>query len=452
MLRLDNPSQEPEAIEALNHFFTRLIFCYYAEDTNIFEKDIFTQHIETYTEYDGTNVDTELDKIFDVLNKSKRDDITKQYNTFPYVNGGLFKGKYNLPKFSPRARRLLIECGKIDWCHINPDIFGAMFQGVMDPEIRHELGAHYTSVTNIMKVINPLFMDDLRKEFEKCKGSEKKLQALQHRISEIKIFDPACGSGNFLITAYKELRNLEMDILEEMSLASHEKGNKKAGTHFSCFSLITVNSFYGIELNPFAVELAKLSMWLAEHQVNIKFQGKFGVATPMLPLRNSAQIVAANACRINWEEVCPKGEKDEIYILGNPPYIGSTWQSAEQKSDLSFNLKSDFKNYKNLDYISCWFYKGALYIQEYIISLAFVTTHSICQGEHVPLLWKQMCHLTEIHFAYVSFKWTNSAVNKAGVSCNIVGLINKRSGSNCYIYTEHGRKSVNNINPYLIEG
>jgi hypothetical protein len=442
IIRIDNPSKEPEAIDALNHFFTRLIFCYYAEDTGIFEKDVFTHHLEVHTDYDGSNTSSELRHIFKVLNTANNKNYTAPLQKFPYVNGGLFEHDYEVPVFSARARRMLIECGKIDWKRINPDIFGSMFQGVMDEEVRHELGAHYTSIPNIMKVINPLFMDDLREEFEKCKGSEKKLKELQQRISKIKIFDPACGSGNFLIIAYKELRHLEMDIIDGIG--------KISGPQLGCLSFMTVDHFYGIEINAFAVELAKLSIWLAEHQMNVEFQDKFSVTVPSIPLKDSARIVAANACRIDWEEVCPKAENDEIYILGNPPYLGFSIQNSAQKNDLKNTFPKN--DYKRLDYISCWFKLASNYIEGIRASFSFVSTNSICQGEQVSLLWPLLLAdgQLEISFAWQSFKWTNNAQYKAAVICIIIGVRN-RSDRPKYLINDHLIRQVKNINPYLIE-
>ena len=444
LIRIDNPANDSLCIDTLNHFFTRLIFCYYAEDTGIIPKDSFTHHIENYTEYNGTNVEVELKAIFDTLNTANNKHLPNQLQVFPYVNGGLFSDDYAIPNFSSRTRRMLIECGKIDWKNINPDIFGSMFQGVMDEEVRHELGAHYTSVPNIMKVIDPLFMDDLREEFEKCKGSEKKLAKLQKRISQIKIFDPACGSGNFLIIAYKEMRKLEMQIIEQMSKDS-------SGSYLGCFSQLTVDHFYGIEISPFAVELAKLSLWLAEHQMNVAFKDKFAVVIPSIPLKNSAQITCANACRIDWEDVCPKGKEGDTYILGNPPYLGSSMQNKDQKKDKE-SIFNHIKGYKDLDYIACWFFMASKYITNVSPSrFAFVSTNSISQGEQVAIFWPIIFEFNlEIGFAHKDFKWTNNAVAKAGVTCVIIGL-RKASNEPKFIFTKHKTK-IKNISPYLMEG
>lgn len=449
IIRLDNPNKELEDIDALNHFFSRLIFCYYAEDTGIFEnKGAFTNYIEHYTDYDGSNTAEALRDIFNTLNTQGRSSTINTLKVFPYVNGGLFEQDYKVPIFSSRARRMLIECGKINWAKINPDIFGAMFQGVMDDDIRHELGAHYTSIPNIMKVINPLFMDDLREELKQAceyKQKSKKIEGLQKlhdRIGSIKIFDPACGSGNFLIMAYKELRYLEMQIFE----AVHDVTG--AGQELGAFSTIEVSQFYGIELNPFAVELAKLSMWLAEHQVNMEFQRKFTTPIPSIPLRDSAHIVVGNACRVDWEDVCPKNEDDEIYILGNPPYLGARVQNSFQKEDVK-SAFHDNKIHKDADYISCWFILASTYIKGHSARFSFVTTNSICQGDHVGVLWPIIFSQDlEIFFTYEGFKWSNNAKQKAGVTCVIIGIRNPIKQAK-YIYKGKIRQQASNINGYL---
>jgi hypothetical protein len=435
---MDDPIRAPEAVDELNHFFSRLIFCYYAEDTSIFEKNAFTNYIENYTDHDGSNTADALRDIFKTLSTSSRNGTLNNLKVFPYVNGGLFEDDYEVPAISSRSRRMLIECGRITWAKINPDIFGSMFQGVMDDDIRHELGAHYTSVPNIMKVINPLFMDDLREEFEKCRRNSKRLLKLQQRISEIKIFDPACGSGNFLITAYKELRHLEMDIIEAI------------GGQLGCLSLMSVDQFHGIEINPFAVELAKLSMWLAEHQMNLEFQMKFTVAVPSIPLKSSARIVVGNACRVDWDDVCTKRDGSEIYILGNPPYKGARVQTKSQKHDLEHCFCGDPK-FKDADYISCWFLKVARYLTDGNYA-AFVTTNSICQGDHVDLLWPLIYGKgIEIFFACESFKWKNRARSNAGVICTIIGLRPVENAKK-RIYSPHLNTTVKNINSYLLDG
>lgn len=435
----DNPDFDRHA---LNVFLSRILFCLFAEDTNIFSDNAFTDYIHTHSEKDGSDLHDKIKEIFDILDSRDRSGINEQLKQFPYVNGGLFKDHYEIPQFSAKSRRMLIDAGRLDWSDIHPDIFGSMFQAVIDPEMRHDLGMHYTSVTNIMKVIRPLFLDKLEEEFAKCKGNQKKLRKLQNRIADLKIFDPACGSGNFLIIAYKELRKLEMKILEEL---------KKFGN--VPMSQMTVQQFYGIEYDDFACEVAVLAMWLTEHQMNLEFESKFNRTIPSLPLRDGAKVVHGNACRIDWESVCPKNEKDEIYILGNPPYLGSKVQSIEHKSDIKF-VFSSYKNFKDLDYICCWFYLATQYVHRFSAEFAFVTTNSICQGNQVALLWPKLFENDiEISFAYPSFKWTNNAKNKAAVICSVIGLRNSTSTKKqCRIFTSATYKIVDFINPYLIAG
>ncbi len=356
---------------------------------------------------------------------------------FPYVNGGLFRNTHAAPVFTNRSRRMLIEAGSLQWSDINPDIFGSMIQAVVTPEHRGGLGMHYTSVPNIMKVIEPLFLNELQEEYQAAKGNKKKLEELLKRIWKVKIFDPACGSGNFLIIAYKKLRELEMDIFKEL------------GTF--AFSEIDLDSFYGIELDDFAHEVATLSLWLAEHQMNQVFKARFGDVKPALPLKQTGNIVHGNACRVDWETVCPKNDGDEIYILGNPPYLGSNFQSNNQKEDL-LNCFNGVSGIKNLDYISCWFILASNYIKNSIHRFAFVTTNSICQGEQVPMLWPKIFNLDiEINFAYKSFKWKNSAKENAGVTVIILGLTCKQNVKTKYIIDGNTRIIVNNVSPYLID-
>jgi type I restriction-modification system DNA methylase subunit len=437
-IKKDNPDTSAEFSHNLNIFFSRLLFCYFAEDTNIFEDNQFSHAIESHTRGDGSDLDEYLNRLFWILNtpKDNRGDIPNFLNAFPYVNGGLFKEGIPCPKFTSKSRQLLIDSGDSnDWSAINPDIFGSMFQAVISPEHRGGLGAHYTSVPNIMKVIEPLFLNELKDEFENANGNEKKLRELLHRISKIKLFDPACGSGNFLIIAYKELRRLEMQILKELGGLA--------------FSGIHLNNFYGIELDDFAHEIAKLSLWLAEHQMNVEFFNEFGRTNPTLPLQEAGQIVCGNACRLDWEEVCPKNDGSEIYILGNPPYVGSTQQNKEQKKDMDLAFVG-IPNYKNLDYISIWFLKAGEFISNaYQSKYSFVSTNSITQGEQVALLWEHIYRYSlEIYFAYQSFKWTNNAKKVAGVSVVIIGITHKKK-SKKILYQNNLVNYVDNINPYL---
>lgn len=437
-IKSDNEDDSPEFLHSLNIFLSRLLFCFFAEDADIFEDNQFSNAIASHTQQDGSDLREYLDKLFEVLNtpENQRLGLPEYLNAFPYVNGGLFAEKHGAPNFSYASRKAIIESGSLSWAEINPDIFGSMFQAVNHADNRGTLGQHFTSVPNIMKVIEPLFLNDLKEAFENARGNNNKLNQLLYRLKNIKIFDPACGSGNFLIIAYKELRRLEMEIFKEMgSLALSE---------------ISLNQFYGIELDDFAHEIAILALWLTKHQMNVEFFKEFGRTNPTLPLTDAGNIVQGNACRFDWEEVCPKNEKDEIYILGNPPYLGSSMQNDSQKTDLNL-LFNSFNNYKNLDYISCWFKKGCDYVNGCNAELAFVSTNSICQGEQVALLWPYIFINSEISFAHTSFKWQNNAKSNAAVIVVIIGVRNKSLKSK-FLITENLTKKVKNINPYLKNG
>ena len=439
-IKKDNATETTEQAHNLNVFLSRLLFCFFAEDTGIFEKNQFTNAIKELTQIDGSDLHTLLDALF-LMMDTKPEDRTEQAHylqKFPYVNGGLFKTQHSAPRFNTRSCKLIIESGDLDWSAINPDIFGSMFQAVIDPEKRGNLGMHYTSVPNIMKVIEPLFLTELKEEFERVKENNTKLTALLQRIQNIKIFDPACGSGNFLIIAYKELRKLEMDIfIKQKTLV---------------FSDIKLINFYGIEIDDFAHEIAMLSLWLAEHQMNKLFFDILGVKKPPLPLMQTGNIVHGNACRLNWEEVCPKNDCDEIYILGNPPFNGSSKQSLEQKIDMAFVFKG-IANYKNLDYVAAWFLLGAKFIQNLNAQFALVSTNSICQGEQVAILWKHVFNENlEIGFAHTSFKWKNSAKDNAAVSVTIIGIRNINLQIKKILFEEGKKIFVNNIDNYLSTG
>ncbi|HMT71415.1 MAG TPA: hypothetical protein PKD16_14710 [Saprospiraceae bacterium] len=449
----DNPTGTEAEVHSLNVFLSRMLFCFFAEDTGIFEPGQFTGAISSHTQEDGSDLHTYLDTLWDVMNtdKGQRQNLPAYLDAFPYVNGGLFRHQYAAPMFTRRSRQMAIDMGELDWKAINPDIFGSMIQAVITPEHRGGLGMHYTSVPNIMKVIEPLFLNELYEAYESAKGNLKKLNELRLRISKIKIFDPACGSGNFLIIAYKELRKLEMLIISDIqALRGHQgSGSLDLGTEY--LSMITLSHFYGIELDDFAHEVAILSLWLAEHQMNQAFFAAFGMSRPALPLMETGHIVHGNACRVDWEVVCPKEKDDEIYILGNPPYKGSSGQNAEQKQDMVIVFEG-FSGFKNLDFIAIWFYKGAKYIINSNARCSFVSTNSICQGEQVALLWPSIINLNiEIDFAYTSFKWSNNAKDNAGVAVIIVCLRNLSYSRTKYLYYKDRRQVVNNISPYLTQ-
>lgn len=453
-IKIDNPENTPDFNHNLNVFLSRLLFCFFAEDTNIFKDDQFTSSVSSFTQFDGSDLNEYLDKLFEVLNTPYEDrkNLPVYLNDFPYVNGGLFKVQIKSPNFTSKSRKILIESGGgRDWSEINPDIFGSMFQAVIRGLDDDDNTKHYTSVVDILKVIKPLFLDDLYSELEKSKGNLKKLQDLITRISKLKVFDPACGSGNFLIIAYKELRKLEIYILEEIKILNGTVGLASLDFGSSYLSSISLNNFYGIELDDFAHEIAKLALWLAEHQMNLEFFKVFGKTNPTLPLKDAGQITLGNASRLDWTKVCPISENDEIYIIGNPPYQGSNKQSLEQKEDMSI-VFSKFKNYKNLDYIAIWFYKSADFIQNINAQFALVSTNSICQGEQVELLWPSIFDKKlEIGFAHTSFKWKNNAKENAGVSVIIIGVRNINNYSK-FIFSDNRVLTVNNINAYLTNG
>lgn len=438
-LKKDNPADTPEGVSNLNVFLSRLLFCFFAEDTNIFEDHLFTYSIESHTQKDGSDVHTYLNKLFAILNLpegAERKALPEHLAKYPYVNGGLFANKIESPAFSKKSRQILIDSGELDWQDINPDIFGSMFQAVIAVDQRGTLGQHYTSVPNIMKVIQPLFLDELYEAYEEAKGNEKKINELLLRLGKIKIFDPACGSGNFLIIAYKELRILEMKIFKE--------------TGQMAFSAISLSQFYGIEIDDFAHEIAILALWLAEHQMNVAFFNEFGRTNPTLPLKAAGNITQGNACRLDWEMVCPKNENDEIYILGNPPYLGGRMQSPEQKKDLDL-VYHFLKKAPKVDYISAWFIKASCFISNTNAKAAFVSTNSICQGEQINMIWPHVFQNNqEIDFANKDFKWTNNAKKKAAVIVSIIGIRNN-SKSPKYLFHKNTRYQCKNINAYLVD-
>ena len=448
-IKADNPdfaNYDEEKRHDLNIFLTRLLFCFFAECTGIFSQKQFINALDSKTQKDGSDLHLFFERLYEVLDTKKTDrhNLPDWLNAFPYVNGKLFTKKIAIPHFTSRSRNAIIAGGELDWSAINPDILGSMFQAVISAGQRSDLGQHYTSVPNIMKVIEPLFLNNLRKDFENAKTykqehkSNKKLDELLVRLSKIKIFDPACGSGNFLIIAYKELCRLEMDIIKASdSLA---------------YSNIKLENFYGIEIDDFACEISQLSLYLAEHQMNMEFKTMFGRTNPTLPLQKSGHIVKGNATRVDWTTVCPISADDEIYLLGNPPYKGARRQTQEHKADIKYVFENVIDGYSELDYITCWFYLGALFCKDKKAKLAFVTTNSICQGEQVGIFWPTIFSKNiEIGFSYASFKWKNNAMHNAGVTVIIVCLRNNSDSEKMY-FTNNKVLTVNNINAYNTPG
>ncbi|UBB13654.1 DNA methyltransferase [Pantoea eucrina] len=449
LIRVHNDLSKPEDIHALNVFLTRLLFCLFAEDTGIFEPAQFTSAIKSYTEEDGSDLDAFLYQLFTVLNAApasqQRQKIPTHLAAFPYVNGGLFSSDEPIPELGKKGRKMLLECGTMDWSEINPDIFGSMFQAVIDVEQRSRLGQHYTSYSNIIKVIKPLFLEPLETELNKQLRSPKGLKALLVRLSEIKIFDPACGSGNFLIVSYKELRKLEMKVIDALK-ELEPQGFSMSGLHLS--------QFYGIEIDDFACEIARLSLWLAEHQLNSQWEQAFGFALPALPLRDSGNIYSGNSLQVDWNLICPKGIEDEVYVIGNPPFLGTLGRSKEQREDMQ-EVFSNFKSLGSLDFVACWFWKGARYIQNSRAELALVATNSLCQGDQVSILWPSVFALgLHIHLAYPTFAWANNARDKAAVHVIIIGLSSRAKKSKLFqrVNETWHCEQVDNISPYLTKG
>ncbi|MBQ0022574.1 MAG: class I SAM-dependent DNA methyltransferase [Prevotellaceae bacterium] len=471
-IRAYNEFTSDSDLHDLNTFIARLLFCFFAEDTGIFPSNSFTRAIKQFT-HDSTNLKEVLEQLFRFMGgRPIPMGMLQTYcnNNFAYVGGGLFERDTYIPMLSNKARQIIIDSGELDWENINPDIFGSMIQAVVNPDVRANQGMHYTSVPNIMKVINPLFLDELRGEYtalseeqdkvkkqkdvgmlsqsqflSQCKPIEKKCRALLLRMSKMKFFDPACGSGNFLIITYKMLRLLEMDILSLIG-----KCNPQGSLQFIDGSVISIQQFYGIELLDFPHESAMLSLWLAEHQMNKKMREDFGVNTKALPLKEITQIKCGNACRLDWNVVCPHTKDEEVYVFGNPPYLGARLQDESQKADMAY-VFGNIKGYNNLDYIACWFMKGANFINE-TTELAFVTTNSISQGEQVPILWPQVFKHAVIRFAYSSFKWTNNAKYNAGVTCTIIGMCGKNKKVTKSLFTDSSKIETDYINAYLSKG
>ena len=439
----DNPQnfKSDKEKHGLNIFFTRLLFCFFAEDAEVFEKGLFTRSVKSFTNPNGEDLNIFFKKLFSIL-KGEKIEHAEYLKNFPYVNGGLFKNTYLIPKFTKESRKLIIDAGSLDWNSINPDILGSMMQAIVQQGVRHELGMHYTSVKNILKIIKPLFLDKLNNELIDSKNDIKKLNKLLVKIYNINIFDPACGSGNFLVISYKELYKIEIEILRQLKdLDKNDWLIAKSG--------IELSQFYGIELDDYAHEMAKLSLWIAQHQMNNLYEEILNDKRSFLPLAPSGNIYCKNANLIEWEDICPKKSNKQIFVVGNPPYVGSSMQTKEQKRDMEHVFKGK-SGFKNLDYISGWFLKGSRYIQNSDIELAFISTKSICQGEQVSMLWPIIFGLNlEIGFSYDSFRWSNNAKYNAGVTCIIISLRNI-SKKDKFIFGESSTKKVKNINAYLI--
>jgi len=471
----ENPNWAADARRPdMNHFMARLIFCFFAEDTDIFNGDgLFTRTVETFSDRDSTNTHEVISEIFRAMDVKIADRAAAKLpnwaNQFPYVNGSLFSGSVEVPRFTRMARTYLLHAGNLNWKKINPDIFGSMIQAVADDEERGALGMHYTSVPNILKVLNPLFLDDLRAQLEAAGDNKAKLLNLRKRMARIRVFDPACGSGNFLVIAYKQMREIEAEI------------NRRRG-EINNKSEIPLTNFRGIELRDFAAEIARLALIIAEYQCDVLYRGQKEALAEFLPLSAENWIVCGNALRWDWLSVCPptgtgvtlrpedlfevphnsteidfENEGGETYICGNPPYLGSVSQSEDQKSDLRLVFSRYTKDWKSLDYVAGWLMKAVEYGTRATSDIAFVSTNSICQGEQVPILWPLIFESgNQISFAYRSFKWSNLASYKAGVTVVIIGLSAKPMPRKRLFETDESgteyAKLTENIGPYLVPG
>lgn len=437
----------------LELFLVRLVFCLFADDTGIFERDILHSYLEERTREDGSDLGLHIAILFQTLNtpqEQRQNTLDEALAQFPYINGSLFADTLRIPAFNSAMRAALISACYFDWGRISPAIFGSLFQSVMDRDKRRGIGAHYTSEKNILKILKPLFLDALYTEFESVRRDQRKLQAFHARLAGLTFLDPACGCGNFLILAYRELRLFEIEVLRALYPGT------QAALDVGDLSRINVDAFYGIEIEEFPARIAEVAMWLMDHQMNMRLSEAFGRYYVRIPLRASAHIVNGNALQLDWEEVVPKEQLS--YILGNPPYIGKHYQTASQKGDLSIVL-GNYPNIGDLDYIVGWFYKASEYIQGTSIKVAFVTTNSITQGEQVSLIWPLLFRKFDIklHFAYRTFRWASDARGQAKVHVVILGFAAFDTNSK-YLFDESKDETdvtvskVANISPYLTEG
>lgn len=439
----------------LEVYLVRILFCLFAEDTTIFEKQQFQDYILQRTNEDGSDLASKLQELFQVLNTSKEKrfkNLDEQLAEFEYVNGKLFEEILPMASFDSKMRQALLDCCAIDWSKISPAIFGSMFQSVMNKVERRNLGAHYTSEKNILKLIKPLFLDDLWKEFNTIKDNKNKLPEFHKRISKLRFFDPACGCGNFLVICYRELRLLELEILRQQYKT---KDGTQTATSIESIILLDVDMMTGIEYEEFPARIAEVAMWLIDHQMNRQISNEFGQYFNRLPLKKAAKIIHGNALQIDWETVIPKTELS--YILGNPPFIGSRLMNKNQKKDL-INVFEDSKNIGELDYVTGWYIAAAKYINDTKIKVGFVSTNSIVQGLQTSILWGKMLNQynIKIHFAHRTFKWSNEAKGNAAVYCVIIGFANYDvTNKSIFEYENINGEPLEirakNINPYLVD-
>ncbi|HUV80583.1 MAG TPA: DNA methyltransferase [Candidatus Bathyarchaeia archaeon] len=439
----------------LEVLLVRLMFCLFADDTGIFEKDQFTRYIETKTNIDGSDVGLHLNAIFQTLNKPEEErqkNLDEELQLFRYVNGSLFEERFEDPSFDSDGRKILLECCHFDWSHVSPAIFGSLFQSVMDPKERRDLGAHYTSEENILKTVRALFLDDLRHEFELHKHNKRYLQEMLERIGAMKFLDPACGCGNFLIIVYRELRRIQIEIHKQLRKLEGRLGQRVLDIEFA--HDLNVDATYGIEILEFPARIAEVALWLVDHQMNVELSKELGEYYARLPLEKAPNIVNGNALGLDWKDIVPPEEL--TYILGNPPYVGKKKRSAEQNDDMIL-ICGNIKNYGILDYVCCWYVKAAEYIKDTKIKAGFVSTNSITQGEQVGILWDYLLNKEKIkiHFAHRTFRWFNQARGKAQVYVVIIGFASFDTKLKLlYDYETPTSDPVgvkaSNINPYLV--
>ena len=439
----------------LEVFLVRLLFCLFADDTGIFEKNLFRDYIEEETHEDGHDLGFYLAGLFEVLNtpvENRAKNMNETLNKFPYVNGSLFTERLAIASFDSEMRELLLDSAALDWGRISPAVFGSLFQSVMNVEQRRTLGAHYTSEENILKVIKPLFLDDLWNEFEKIKNTksrrEEKLNEFHEKLASLRFLDPACGCGNFLIISYREIRLLELEVIRELLRG-------QMTLNIDLWVKVDVDQFYGIEIDEFASQIAQVALWLIDHQMNMRVSNEFGEYFVRLPLRKKPHIVYGNALHIDWGDVVSKDELN--YILGNPPFVGNSMLTSSQKDDLMHTTKNLPKT-GHLDFVAGWYIKAAEYIRFTTIKVGLVSTNSVCQGEQALIIWKYLMFQqdVEIHFAHQTFQWNNEAKGKAAVYCVIVGFssmrgLQKTLFSYPNIKGEPTSKTVEMINQYLLE-
>lgn len=435
----------------LERFLVRILFCLFAEDTGLFEPETFTLYLENRTAKDGSDLGLHLAQLFEVLDtppERRQKNLDDLLATFPYVNGELFKERLGFASFNRSMHIALMACTNFDWSRISPAVFGSLFQGVMDPKERRQIGGHYTSERDILKVINSLFMDDLRERFEKARHSKAMLKQFHEKMGELRFFDPACGCGNFLVITYRELRLLEIEVLKALL-------GKNANLELDIHSLsrVDVDAFTGIEIQEWPARIAEVAMWLMDHQMNLRLSETFGQYFVRLPLKKSANIVVDNALRLNWRYILNPAECS--YILGNPPFVGKKEQDAEQKKDMEL-IWGKVKGSGILDYVTCWYAKAADFIQDTAIRVGFVSTNSITQGEQPGVLWSHLfANGIQIIFGHRTFPWQSEARGKAHVHVVIIGFARMFSGVKRLYEDQSGNVvaiEVKNINPYLIEG